>query len=136
MSDIEQAICDLIEKEVSSVVETEVENSLSSHDLLDLHHRVEDLEQKLEDNNDDDTIDLVVGHIIKKLIGDSNQVVSKAYVGSLHDQITELKSKLAETKSDWVVGIRGQKCPLFLILINGEINETWIRQKWMDFFWR
>ena len=101
MSDIEEAICDLIEKEVSSVVETEVDNALSSHDLLDLHQRVEDLESRLvaiDDTNDDDTIDLVVGHIIGKLIGDNNKVVAKSYVDNLQNEITQLKSKLAETK--------------------------------------
>ena len=117
MSDIEQAIRDLISEEVSSVVDNHVEDALANHsEFQDLQYKIEDLEQKVDDNNDDDTIDLVVGHIIKKLIGDSNQVVSKTYVESLHDQITELKSKLAETKSDWVVGERGQKCPLFFNL--------------------
>ncbi len=98
MSDIEQAICDLIEKEVSSVVETEVENALSSHDLLDLHHRVEDLESTHDEDTIEEMSDLVVGHIIKKLIGDSSKVVAKKYIQSLQDEITSLRNKLAETK--------------------------------------
>ena len=99
MSDVEQAIRDLIEEQVSSVVEMQVEDAVSSHtELQDLQYKVEDLESRLDDTNDDDTIDLVVAHIIGKLIGDSKRVVSKSYVESLENEIAQLKSKLAETK--------------------------------------
>tara|TARA_R100000322_G_C5406286_1_gene182631 strand:+ start:352 stop:678 length:327 start_codon:yes stop_codon:yes gene_type:complete len=99
MSDVEQAIRDLIEEQVSSVVEMQVEDAVSSHtELQDLQYKVEDLESKLDDTNDDDTIDLVVAHIIKKLIGDNNKVVAKSYVDNLQNEIAQLKSKLAETK--------------------------------------
>ena len=99
MSDIEQAIRDLISEEVSSVVDNHVEDALANHsEFQDLQYKIEDLEQKVDDNNDDDTIDLVVGHIIKKLIGDNNKVVAKSYVDNLQNEITQLKSKLAETK--------------------------------------
>ena len=99
MSDIEQAIRDLIEEQVSSVVEMQVEDAVSSHtELQDLQYKVEDLESRLDDTNDDDTIDLVVAHIIGKLIGDSKRVVSKSYIESLENEIAQLKSKLAQTK--------------------------------------
>jgi len=99
MSDIEQAIRDLISEEVASVVDNHVEDALANHsEFQDLQYKVEDLEQKVDDNNDDDTIDLVVAHIIKKLIGDNNKVVAKSYVDNLQNEIAQLKSKLAETK--------------------------------------
>ena len=99
MSDIEQAIRDLISEEVSSVVDNHVDDALANHsEFQDLQYKVEDLEQKLQDTNDDDTIDLVVAHIIKKLIGDNNKVVAKSYVDNLQNEIAQLKSKLAETK--------------------------------------
>ena len=99
MSDIEQAIRDLIEEQVSSVVEDQIEDALSNYnEVQDLQYKVEDLEQKLQDINDDDTVDLVVVHIIKKLIGDNNKVVAKSYVDNLQNEIAQLKSKLAETK--------------------------------------
>ena len=97
MSDVEQAIRDLIEEQVSSVVETHVEDAVSSHtELQDLQYKVEDLESRLDGTNDDDTIDLVVGHIIKKLIGDNNKVVSKSYVDNLQNEIAQLKIKLED----------------------------------------
>ena len=97
MSDIEQAIRDLIEEQVSSVVEMQVEDAVSSHtELQDLQYKVEDLESKLDDTNDDDTIDLVVAHIIKKLIGDNNKVVAKSYVDNLQNEIAQLKIKLED----------------------------------------
>jgi len=99
MSDIEQAIRDLISEEVSSVVDNHVDDALANHsEFQDLQYKVEDLEQKLQDINDDDTVDLVVVHIIKKLIGDNNKVVAKSYVDNLQNEIAQLKSKLAETK--------------------------------------
>ena len=99
MSDIEQAIRDLISEEISSVVDNHVEDALANHsEFQDLQYKVEDLEQKVDDNNDDDTIDLVVDHIIKKLIGDSNRVVSNSYVENLQNEIAKLKSELANTK--------------------------------------
>ena len=99
MSDVEQAIRDLIEEQVSSVVEMQIEEAVSSHtELQDLQYKVEDLESRLDGTNDDDTIDLVVAHIIKKLIGDSNRVVANSYVQNLQDEVTRLKSELANTK--------------------------------------
>jgi len=99
MSDIEQAIRDLISEEVSDVVETHVEDALSNHsEFQDLQYKVEDLEQKVDDANDDDSIDMVVDHIIQKLIGDSKKIVAKTYVESLNNQIAQLKSELANTK--------------------------------------
>ena len=99
MSDIEQAIRDLISEEVASVVDNHVEDALANHsEFQDLQYKVEDLEQKVDDNNDDDTIDLVVDHIIKKLIGDSNRVVGNSYIQNLQNEIAKLKSELANTK--------------------------------------
>ena len=99
MSDIEQAIRDLISAEVADVVDTHVEDALANHsEFQDLQYKIEDLEQKVDDANDDDSIDMVVDHIIQKLIGDSNKVVAKTYVESLHNQIATLKSELANTK--------------------------------------
>ena len=99
MSDVEQAIRDLIEEQISSVVEMQVDSAVSNHtELQDLQYKVEDLESRLDDTNDDDTIDLVVAHIIKKLIGDSNRVVANSYVENLQNEIAKLKSELANTK--------------------------------------
>tara|TARA_R100000742_G_C4233568_1_gene54628 strand:- start:202 stop:510 length:309 start_codon:yes stop_codon:yes gene_type:complete len=99
MSDVEQAIRDLISEEVSDVVDNHIDDALANHsEITDLQYKIEDLEQKVDDNNDDDTIDLVVDHIIKKLVGDGNKVVAKTYVESLHNQIATLKSELANTK--------------------------------------
>ena len=99
MSDVEQAIRDLISEEVSDVVDSHIDDALANHsEITDLQYKIEDLEQKVDDNNDDDTIDLVVDHIIKKLIGDSNRVVANSYVQNLQDEVTRLKSELANTK--------------------------------------
>ena len=99
MSEVEQAIRDLIEEQISSVVEMHIDSAVSNHtELQDLQYKVEDLESRLDDPNDDDTIDLVVAHIIGKLIGDNNKVVSKSYVDNLQNEIAQLKSKLAQTK--------------------------------------
>jgi hypothetical protein len=98
MSDVEQAIRDLISEEVSSVVDNHIEDALANHsEFTDLQYKIEDLEQKVSDY-DDDTIDLVVDHIIKKLIGDSNRVVANSYVENLQNEIAKLKSELANTK--------------------------------------
>ena len=98
MSDIEQAIRDLIEEQVSSVVDSHVEDALANHgDFSDLQYKVEDLEQKIDEVNDD-SLDLVVEHIVHKLIGDSKKVISKSYVENLHEEITKLKRELANTK--------------------------------------
>lgn len=99
MSDIEQAIIDIVQEEISSTIQDQVSDALSNSDeVQDLQYKVEDLEQRLDDNNDDDTINLVVDHIIQKLIGDSNRVVAKSYVQKLQDEVTRLKSELANTK--------------------------------------
>jgi len=99
MSDIEQAIRDLISEEVSDVVDSHIDDALANHsEITDLQYKIEDLEQKVDDNNDDDTIDLVVDHIIKKLIGANNRVVANSYVQNLQDEVTRLKSELANTK--------------------------------------
>ncbi len=99
MSDVEQAIRDLISEEVSSVVDNHIEDALANHsEFTDLQYKIEDLEQKVVDVNDDDTIDLVVDHIIKKLIGDSNRVVANSYIQNLQNEIATLKSELANTK--------------------------------------
>ncbi len=99
MSDVEQAIRDLISEEVSSVVDNHIEDALANHsEFTDLQYKIEDLEQKVDDNNNDDTIDLVVDHIIKKLIGDSNKVVAKSHLEFLQNEIATLKSELANTK--------------------------------------
>jgi hypothetical protein len=99
MSDIEQAIRDLISAEVADVVDTHVEDALANHsEFLDLQYKIEDLEQKVDDANDDDSIDMVVDHIIQKLIGNGKRVVSNSYVENLESQLAQLKSELANTK--------------------------------------
>ena len=99
MSDIEHAIRDLISAEVSDVVDTHVDDALANHsEFTDLQYKIEDLEQKVVDVNDDDTIDLVVDHIVKKLIGDSNKVVAKSHLEFLQNEIATLKSELANKK--------------------------------------
>ena len=99
MSDIEQAIRDLISAEVADVVDTHVEDALANHsEFLDLQYKIEDLEQKVDDANDDDSIDMVVDHIIQKLIGNGKRVVSNSYVENLEFQLAKLKSELANTK--------------------------------------
>jgi len=100
MSDIEQAIRDLISAEVADVVDNHVEDALANHsEFQDLQYKVEDLEQKVEDVNDDDTIDLVVDHIVKKLIGDNSKIVAKSHLEFLQNEIATLKSELAIHKS-------------------------------------
>lgn len=48
MSDIEQAIRDLISEEISDVVDSHVEDALANHsEFQDLQYKVEDLEQRL-----------------------------------------------------------------------------------------
>jgi phage shock protein A len=99
MSDIEQAIRDLISEEVSSVIEDQVEDALSNHsEISEIQYRVEDLEQKVDDANDNDTTDMVVDFIIKKLVGDGKRVVSNSYVQSLEEQVNGLKKLLDEKK--------------------------------------
>ena len=99
MSDIEQAIRDLISEEISDVVDSHVEDALANHsEFQDLQYKVEDLEQKVDDANDDDSIDMVVDHIIQKLIGNGKRVVSNSYVENLESQLAKLKSELANTK--------------------------------------
>tara|TARA_A100001391_G_scaffold200456_1_gene185085 strand:+ start:687 stop:1025 length:339 start_codon:yes stop_codon:yes gene_type:complete len=104
MSDIEQAIRDIVQDEISSTIQDQVSDALSGNDQVqDLEYKIEDLEQKIDDHNNDDTIDMVVDHLIKRLIGDSNRVISKSYVQSLNDEITKLKSELADKNKSTAV---------------------------------
>ena len=113
MSDIEQAIREIVQDEISSTIEDQVSDALSGNgEVQDLQYKLEDLEQQMHDYVQDlgrkiDDLEhdpnLVVDHLIKRLIGDNNKVVSKSHVQSLNDEITKLKSELADKNKSTVV---------------------------------
>tara|TARA_Y100000401_G_scaffold94889_1_gene81480 strand:+ start:419 stop:760 length:342 start_codon:yes stop_codon:yes gene_type:complete len=105
MSDIEQAIRDIVQDEISCTIQDQVSDALSGNDQVqDLQYKLDDLEQQMHDyTNDDDFVNLVVDHLVKRLIGDSNRVISKSHVQSLNDEITKLKSELADKNKSTAV---------------------------------
>ena len=106
MSDIEQAIRDLIEAELrdGSIVEDAVSENNS---LNDLEYKVEDLEMKvqhLEDFNQDDIVDSVMREVFsqlsRKFITDSQVIVAKSHLDDMASKIKALEAKLSETDTN------------------------------------
>lgn len=106
MSDIEQAIRDLIEAELrdGSIVEDAISENGS---IGDLEYKVEDLEykvQQIEDFNQDDIVDSVVREVFsqlsQKFITDSQVIVAKSHLDDLASKIKTLEAKLSETDTN------------------------------------
>ena len=106
MSDIEQAIRDLIEAELrdGSVVEDAISENGS---ISDLEYKIEDLEYKVqnfEDFNQDDIVDSVMREVFsqlsQKFITDSQVIVAKSHLDDLASKIKALEAKLSETDTN------------------------------------
>ena len=102
MSDIDQAIRDLIREELadgSSLDDAVAECSTVS----DMSYKLEDLEYKVqnfEDYNEDDMIDSVVREVFsqlsQKFITDSQVIVAKSHLDDLASKIKALEAKLSD----------------------------------------
>lgn len=106
MSDIEQAIKDLIHEELhdGSALDDAVAECSTVSDLI---YKVEDLEykvQNVEDYNEDDIIDSVVREVFsqlsQKFITDSQVIVAKSHLDDLASKIKALEAKLSETDTN------------------------------------
>lgn len=105
MSDIEQAIRDLVSQELKDgIIEDAVAESSS---VTDLEYKVEDLEYKVqnfEDFNEDDIVDSVVREVFsqlsQKFITDSQVIVAKSHLDDLASKIKALEAKLSETDTN------------------------------------
>ena len=95
MSNIEEAITDL----VGTVIESEVEDALNnSYDFQDLQSRVENLESMADFPSEDDIM-MRLARLIIKDDPANRTIVFQTHIDKLNKEIEDLKAKL-ETKED------------------------------------
>ena len=94
MSDIENAITDL----VGTVIESEVEDALNnSYDFQDLMNRVDSLESQIDSQAiDQEQIFMGLAQMIVKSDSSNKVIVYQSHIDNLKTEIDELKKKLAE----------------------------------------
>ena len=92
MSNIEEAIQDLVAEQVDSSIDEALTNS---YDFQELIARVETLEDTSV-NIDEDDILLRIAHLIVKDDRTNRTIVYKSQLDNLKAEIDELKKKLAE----------------------------------------
>ena len=94
MSDIENAITDL----VGTVIESEVEDALNnSYDFQDLMNRVDSLESQIDSYAiDQEQILMKLAHLIVKEDPSNKTIVYKTHLDGLNQQIEDLKKALAD----------------------------------------
>jgi len=92
MSNIEEAIQDLVTEQVDSSIDEALTNN---YDFQELIARVETLEDTSV-NIDEDDILLRIAHLIVKDNGGNRIIVYKNHLDNLKAEVEELKKKLAE----------------------------------------
>src|SRR6056300_212699 len=92
MSDIENAINDLVQEQVDSRIDDALANN---YDFQDLMSRVETLEETSV-NIDEDDILLRIAHLIVKEDRGNRIIVYKNHLDNLKAEVEELKKKLTE----------------------------------------
>lgn len=92
MSDIENAINDLVEQQVDSRIDDALANN---YDFQDLMSRVETLEDSYQPFQDEDIL-LRLARIIVKDNSDNRVITYQSTIDNLKGEIEELKKKLAE----------------------------------------
>lgn len=92
MSDIENAINDLVQEQVDSRIDDALANN---YDFQDLMNRVETLEDTSLELDEEDIL-LRIAHLIVKDDKANRTIVFKSHIDNLKTEIDELKKKLAE----------------------------------------
>ena len=95
--DIQDAITEYVNEQVSNTITEEVETALdNSYVISDLRSEVEDLERRL---NNDIVVD-VVKQVVEKLVGtlDGYELISKSDRDFYINEIDGLKKQLSEKK--------------------------------------
>ena len=94
MSNIEEAIQDLVTEQVDS----SIDDALANHyDFQDLMARVDSLESQSDSNAiDEEDILLRIAHLIVKDDRTNRTIVFKTHIENLNKEIDDLKKKLAE----------------------------------------
>ena len=94
MSDIENAITDL----VGTVIESEVEDALNNnYDFQDVQNRVESLESQIDSYAiDQEQILMKLAHLIVKDDPSNKTIVYQSHIDNLKKEIEDLKKALAD----------------------------------------
>jgi len=92
MSDIENAINDLVEQQVDSRIDDALANN---YDFQDLMSRVETLEDSYQPFQDEDIL-LRLARMIVKDNSDNRVITYQSTIDNLKAEVEELKKKLAE----------------------------------------
>ena len=92
MSDIENAINDLVQEQVDSRIDDALANN---YDFQDLMHRVETLEDTSLAIDEEDIL-LRIAQMIVKSDPSNKVIVYQSHIDNLKTEIDELKKKLAE----------------------------------------
>lgn len=95
MSDIENAINDLVQEQVDSRIDDALANN---YDFQDLMSRVETLEDSYQPFQDEDIL-LRLARMIVKDNSDNRVITYQSTIDNLKAEVDELKKKLAEKEN-------------------------------------
>jgi|TARA_S200002703_G_C3676312_1_gene207714 polyhydroxyalkanoate synthesis regulator phasin len=95
MSDIENAINDLVQEQVDSRIDDALANN---YDFQDLMSRVETLEDSYQPFHDEDML-LRLARMIVKDNSDNRVITYQSTIDNLKAEVDELKKKLAEKEN-------------------------------------